>query len=193
LIPLLIAAIALLAPAGLQANVGPATVGPDTSTADASTTADRLASKAARRGKRRPGCRKFCQQAGGFGGGCDDLGPPDPNVPCPAVDILEQTVGGTRDGIVSIRATCMLDRDCVGAIILSSFKGNFDPPTNNEYGRADLRIPAGETKKVKVGLGKKGMKYLKEHGTDKSAFATVPLVEKGTPVSISDDITLLKP
>ena len=193
MIPLLIAAISILVPAGLQASVGPAEVSPNV----ADTAAERSAAPIAQRGKgkkkKRPGCRKFCQQAGGFGGGCDDLGPPDPNVPCPAVDILEQTVGGTRDGIVSIRSTCTLDHDCVGAIILNSFKGNFDPPTGNEYGRADLKIPAGETKKVKVGISKKGLKYLKAHGPDKGAFATVPLVDNGVPVSISDDITLLKP
>jgi len=110
------------------------------------------------------------------------------------VEIPAQTVRGTRDRIVAIRATCTLDHDCVGAIILNSFKGDFDPP-ENEYGRADLKIPAGETKSVKVGLSKKGVEYLKVDGPDKTAFATVPLVDKNppAPVSISDDIELLKP
>ena len=190
-VPLLIAAATVaVGSVGAQASGGEVAARDAAGTPGAT---EGTAERAAKRGKKRPGCRKFCQQAGGFGGGCDDLGPPDPNVPCPAVDILEQTVGGTRDGVVSIRSTCMLDHDCVGAIILNSFKGNFDPPSGNEYGRADLKIPAGETKKVKVGINKKGLRYLKKHGTDKSAFATVPLVEKGTPVSISDDITLLKP
>ena len=189
-VPLLIAAATVaLGSVGAQASDGPVAAKDAAGTAGAT---DRTADRAAKRGKKRPGCRRFCQQAGGFGGGCDDVDP-DPNVPCPAVDILEQTVGGTRDGIVAIRATCMLDHDCVGAIILNSFKGKFDPPSGNEYGRADLKIPPGVTKKVKVGINKKGLKYLKEHGPDKTAFATVPLAEKGTPVSISDDITLLKP
>jgi hypothetical protein len=186
---LIAAATVALGGVGAQASGGTTAASDGAAVAGAT---DRAAERATKRGKKRPGCRRFCQQAGGFGGGCDVV-EPDPDVPCPAVDILEQTVGGTRDGIVSIKATCELDRACVGAIILNSFKGKFDPPTGNEYGRADLKIPAGETKKVKVGINKKGLKYLKEHGPDKTAFATVPLVEEGTPVSISDDITLLKP
>ena len=107
----------------------------------------------------------------------------------------DQTVGGTRDRVVAIRATCTLDHDCVGAIILTSFKGEFGRRFAGEYGRADLEIPAGETSKVKVGISKKGLEYLKEHGDDKSAFATVPLIAEDPPdpVSISGDITLLKP
>ena len=108
----------------------------------------------------------------------------------------DQKVGGTRDRVVAISATCTLDHDCVGAIILTSFKGDFgsaDFP--GEYGRADLEIPAGQTKDVKVGISKQGFEYLKEHGPDKSAFATAPFVDRvpPDPASISGDITLLKP
>jgi hypothetical protein len=107
-----------------------------------------------------------------------------------------QKLDGTRDRVVAIRSTCELDHECLGAIILTSYKGQFGPPeTPGEYGRADLEVPAGETRKVKVGISKKGLEYLKEHGTDRSAFATVPLIDDNpkVPVSISGDLTLLKP
>ena len=138
------------------------------------------------RGKKRPGCRRFCQQAGGFGAECDEPNPEDCNV----VDVFKQTLDGTRDQVVSIRATCKLEQDCIGAIILTSFKGEF------EYGRADLEIPAGQTARVKVSISKKGLEYLKKHGKDKRAFATIPLIDDTQPVSVGPVvgwITVLPP
>ena len=63
-----------------------------------------------------------------------------------------------------------------------------------EYGRADLEIPAGVTTKVKVGISQRGLEYLKEKGGDRSAYATVPLIDDNppVPVSISGKITLLE-
>jgi hypothetical protein len=184
-IPLLIAAIALLAPAGIQASAGPTTAAP----ADGVAT-DRLGEKVAQRGKKRPGCRRFCQQAGGFGDDCDEE-----VEDCDPVEIPGQKVGGTRDRVVSIKATCELGHDCVGAIILSSFKGADDFKPFGEYGRADLKIPAGETRNVKVGISKAGLAYLKKNGPDKSGFATVPLIDDAppVPVSISGKLVLQKP
>jgi hypothetical protein len=185
--------VGLLAGTGFQASGEQLAAGPAPGGSAAGGDRSDDAARAARKGKR-PGCRKFCQQAGGFGGGCGEGVVVDPSQICPPVEMPEQTVGGTRDGVVSIRATCMLDQDCVGAIILTSFKGQFgDPDTPGEYGRADLEIPAGATKNVKVGISKKGLEYLKKHGPDKTAFATVPLADKKQPLSISDDIKLLKP
>jgi hypothetical protein len=128
------------------------------------------------KGKKRPGCRRFCQQAGGFGGG-DDVD----DMP---VQIREQTIGGTRDRIVSVQATCALATDCVGAIILNNRK--------IEYGRADLEIPAGQTKDVPVGISRSARDWLEEHGKDEKAFATVPLVETQV-LSVSERLTILAP
>jgi hypothetical protein len=140
----------------------------------------------ANRGKgKRPSCRRFCAQAGGFGA-CDD---PDPEV-CPPedVDIPAQKIDGTRDLVISVRATCKLAEDCIGAILVNSFKGEF------EYGRADFEVPAGQTAKVKVGISKQSLQYLKKHGKDKSVFVTVPLDKEIDSVSVSaDGITILPP
>jgi hypothetical protein len=181
-----------LAGTGAQANGGPAAA--SDGQFGISAAGDRATEPATtRRGKRkrRPGCRRFCQQAGGFGADCDEkLEQRD----CDPVEMPKQTLDGTRDHIVSIRATCELETDCVGAIILSSFKGEFGPPAQlGEYGRADLKIPPGETRKVKLWIEKPGYEYLKDHGKDRSAFATVPLTDKTQPVSISGDITVLPP
>ena len=56
-------------------------------------------------------------------------------------------IAAPRDGIVEIRATCTIDSDCIGVIIFSSRCAD---------GRADLRIPAGETKLVPVGVSRRG-------------------------------------
>ena len=179
-----------IAVATLGACTGGALAASSSSTTETVASAPRAAGHTALRGKKRPGCRRFCQQAGGFGE-CTDT--PEE---CNPVDMPDQTVGGTRDRIVAIRSTCTLDHDCVGAIILTSFKGDFgsaDFP--GEYGRADLEIPAGATKNVKVGISKQGLEYLKKHGPDKSAFATAPLVDRvpPDPASISGKIKLLRP
>jgi hypothetical protein len=181
MIPLLALAIAVVVPASLQASVGAPQAGP-AADAGALERADIAQRGKKGKGKKRPGCRRFCQQAGGFGDNCDEN-----TQDCDPVEIPAQTVDGTRDRIVALRATCELERECKGAIILTSLEGGF------EYGRADLRIPAGESRKVKVGISRKGLDYLKEHGKDKTAFATVPLVYKDVPVSISGDLTLLAP
>jgi hypothetical protein len=180
MIPLLVVAISVVVPAGLQAGVGVAEAGP---AAAGSVERAAIAERGkGGKGKKRPGCRRFCQQAGGFGDNCDEN-----TQDCDPVEIPAQRIEGTRDRIVAMSATCELDRECKGAVILTSLRGEF------EYGRADLRIPAGETRKVKVGISREGLDYLKEHGEDKSAFATVPLVYKDVPVSISGDLTLLAP
>jgi hypothetical protein len=176
LVPFLIALAVMAVPAAAQANVGPA---------QATVPAEHVAAgggasdpaRAERRGRRkRPGCRRFCQQAGGFGNG-EEVNPP--------VEIPAQEVGGTRDRVVAIRATCNFDRDCVGAIILGNRRF--------EYGRADLEIPVGETRAVRVGISKEGKRYLEEKGPDEKAFATVPLIYDDAPVSVSGKLTLLAP
>jgi hypothetical protein len=135
------------------------------------------------RGKKRPGCRRFCQQAGGIGcrGPCLPI-PPEQQ----PVMMLRQTLDGTRDRIVKVTATCNLDTDCVGAIILISFRG--------EYGRADLRIPARTEVKVPVGLSRRGLDTLEKEGRDRNVEANVTL-KRPVPArkSISEPLTLLPP
>lgn len=129
--------------------------------------------------KKRPGCRKFCQQAGGFGGG------PPTTDPRP-VSIFEQEIGGTRDRIIKVRATCQLDVDCVGAIVLTSRRVI-------NFGRADLEIPAQTTSRVPVGITRKALASLKEHGADRKVSAAVPLVDETQSVSFSPLLTVLPP
>lgn len=127
------------------------------------------------RGRRRPGCRRFCQQAGGFGaGGEPEVWP---------VDVPQQIIAPPRNRVIRLTATCNLDTECVGAIIVDSLK--------LEYGRADLEISAHVTETVKVGLSRKALDYLREKG-DRRVFTTVPL-KSDDPVSFSDKLTLLAP
>jgi hypothetical protein len=123
--------------------------------------------------RRRPGCSKYCRQAGGFGGGPDEPGP---------VRIKRQKIRVDRDGIIGVRATCARDKKCVGAILVDGY--------NASYGRADLRVKAHKTRTVYVYVPRKGRRYLKRHGGDKHAFATVPLKDNA-PLSIGDELTLL--
>lgn len=174
---LLLATLAVLLPGGLAAGGGE-TVAAGAAVADASGRAHSEPADRRGKGKKRPGCRKFCQQAGGFGDGGE--------TPAQPVVFPEQVIGGTRDRIVAVKATCQLDTECVGAIILNGRHVY-------EYGRADLRIPAQSTRKVKVGLSRKGLEALKERGDDRRVAATAPLTDETQPVSFSKRITLLAP
>ena len=129
---------------------------------------------AKKRHHRRPGCDKFCRQAGGFGAG------PETKVP---VKIRRQTIR-VDDGLIGIRARCTLEHKCVGAILVIGHN-------NIEYGRANLRIPEDQTRIVFVPITSKGRRYLKHHGHDRAVFASVPL-KSNHPVSFSDRLTLLR-
>ena len=83
-----------------------------------------------------------------------------------------------------MRATCRLTKTCIGAIIVAG---------RVSYGRADLRIPAGATRRVLVGVPARGRRYLRRHGRDRQGFATVPLIYDDAPVSISSTLTILAP
>ena len=136
------------------------------------------------RGKKRPGCGRYCQQAGGIGcrrSPCLPI-PPDQQ----PVAMFRQRIDGTRDRIVKVTATCNLDIDCAGAIILISFRG--------EYGRADVKIPARTEVKVPVGLSKRGLETLENEGRDPAVEANVTL-RRPVPVrkSISEPLILLPP
>ena len=135
---------------------------------------------AERKGRRRPGCGRFCRQAGGFGGGPMDT--PDP------VHIPKQRVRVARDHIFGVHATCRLNRKCIGAIIVNSAGPKFI-----EYGRSNLRIPPHTTRKVLVAITRDGLRYLRQQGVDRLAFAAVPLVYKDEPVSFRNRFTLLPP
>jgi hypothetical protein len=132
------------------------------------------ARKRRRRHRRhRAGCGKYCRQAGGFGGGPDNPGP---------VRIPSQKLRVDRFGQIGVRATCARDRKCVGAILVDS--------SNASYGRANLVIRAHKTRRVWVDVPRKARRYLKRHGRDKGAYATVPLKDNA-PLSISKPLTLL--
>jgi hypothetical protein len=129
-----------------------------------------------RRRRRRPGCGRFCRQAGGFGAPPTDQ--PEP------VRIPRQRVRVADDWIFAVRATCRLTKTCIGAIIVAG---------RVEYGRADLRIPAGATRRVLVGVSAQGRRSLRRHRRDRRGFATVPLIYDDAPVSISSKLTILAP
>jgi hypothetical protein len=123
---------------------------------------------------RRAGCSKFCRQAGGFG-----AGPEQTKVP---VRIKRQKIE-VDDGLIGIRARCTLEHRCVGAILVTG--------RAFEYGRADLRIPEGETRTVYVRLSRQGRRYLRRHRRDRHVFAAVAL--KGNhPASFSHRLTLVR-
>jgi hypothetical protein len=143
-------------------------------TAAAAGDAQATAAKRRRRHRRRPGCHRYCRQAGGFGA------PPDEK-PGP-VRIRTQRIRVDRDGIIGVRATCARDKRCVGAILVDGY--------NTSYGRADLNIRAHKTRTVHVYVPRKGRRYLRKHGRDKQVYATVPLKDN-VPVSISKRLTLL--
>jgi hypothetical protein len=175
-------ALGLLALVGAAASSGAPANGARTGTDARKATAGAgegqvtTARKRRRHRRHRSGCGKYCRQAGGFGGGPDD--------PPPVVRIPSQKLRVDRFGQIGVRATCARDRKCVGAILVDS--------SNASYGRANLVIRAHKTRRVWVDVPRKARRYLKRHGRDKGAYATVPL--KGdAPLSISEPLTLLPP
>jgi hypothetical protein len=127
---------------------------------------------AAKKRRRRPGCNRFCRQAGGFGSG------PEGEIP---VVVSRRTVRVGSDGIVGVHARCTLAKTCDGAILLNGHVA---------YGRANLHIPAHATRVVYVAVPRAGRRYLSRHRRDRSAFATVAL-KSDDPVSTSHTFTLL--
>ena len=89
-----------------------------------------------------------------------------------------------QDGIIAVRAKCRLAKVCVGAIIVDG---------RVSYGRANLRIRAGATRRVLVFVPRRGRRSLRRNGRDRSGFATVPLVYEDAPVSFSPRLTILPP
>jgi hypothetical protein len=166
-----------LAAAGASALAGQAAAAPapagDVSHGPTTAAAEPQATEAGRR-RRRSGCSRFCRQAGGFGAGPDQENP---------VEIEPQTVRVDRYREIGIRATCVIEVECDGAILVN--RGELS------YGRADLRIPAGKTRTVYVFVPRKGRRYLRRNGRDRRAYATVPLKSEEHPVSVSPRITLL--
>lgn len=132
------------------------------------------ADAARRKKRRRPGCGRFCRQAGGFGAGPDSGRGP--------VLIHKQRVRADRDWIIAVRATCRRSKECVGAILIEG---------RVSYGRADLRIPARATRRVEVGIRKRGRRSLRRRGPDRDAFAAVPLTD--FTLSVSRTLTLIAP
>jgi hypothetical protein len=99
------------------------------------------------------------------------------------VVIHAQRVRIDRDGVIAIRGTCRRDTTCVGAILVDG---------RVSYGRADLRIPAHATRRVRVAVPAAGRRYLRRHRRDRHVFATVALKDN-VPISISSRLTLLRP
>jgi hypothetical protein len=124
-----------------------------------------------------PTCGRFCRQAGGFGDGGELEEMP---VTIPAQEIA------VTEGIAKVRATCNLDEDCVGAILIS---GSHVP----EYGRADLAIPAGTEATVPIAVSPEGLEALEKSGDDPEAVVTVPLTDESQPLSFSEFLTIMAP
>ena len=122
--------------------------------------------------KKRPGCRTFCQQAGGVG-----AGPGGRQI----VTIRRQHLEMTSDGVVFMRATCDRRQACVGAILL-------DADSGPELGRSDLRISGRTTTTVGVSLSARGVRYVRRHDDVRSA-AVIVLTDLG-PVSFSAPLTV---
>jgi hypothetical protein len=176
LVPLIGAAGLWAGASGSAGLAAPATESRDAAAGPgALAAAEQLPATEARR-RRRPGCSRFCRQAGGFGAPPDEQEEP--------VRIPRQQVRVARDGIMAVRATCRLSKPCIGAIIVAG---------RASYGRADLRIPAGATRRVLVGVPARGLRSLRRHRRDRRAFATVPLVYDDAPVSVGPTLTILAP
>jgi hypothetical protein len=176
-IPRLRIVLLSLAAAGASALAGQAAAAPapagDVSHGPTAAAAEPQATEARRR-RRRSGCSRFCRQAGGFGAGPDQENP---------VEIERQTVRVDRYREIGIRATCRIEVECDGAILVD---GN-----EVSYGRADLRIPAGKTRTVYVFVPREARRHLRREGRDSRAFATVALKAEDQPVSVSPRLTLL--
>src|SRR3954454_11308823 len=140
-VPLVLAAIAVLVVACGSAGGDPGTAVRTSSTVAEAGGGPAAATTADRRGRRRPGCGRFCKQAGGVGGG-----PSSQKMP---VAIPKQTLRVARDRVIGVHATCRLNKRCVGAILVAN--------VHFEYGRANLRIPAHKTRKVLVPVSKQGV------------------------------------
>ena len=100
--------------------------------------------------------------------------------------MLRQKLDGTRDRIVEVTATCNLDIDCAGAIMLISLR--------REYGRADVRDPRPDGSEGPGRLSRRGLETLEEEGRDPAVEANVTL-RRPVPVrrSISEPLILLRP
>jgi hypothetical protein len=153
---------------------------------ESSTLASRAAAPnvtaAKRRHHHRPGCGKFCHQAGGFG---PCVVRPDGKQFCThprhPVRIRSQTIRVGRHGIIEIRVTCRRARKCVGAVVVAGHR---------YYGRDDLWIRGHTTREVRVAVWRKGRRYLHHHGCDRGVHATAFLNESDT-FSVSSRLTLL--
>jgi hypothetical protein len=170
---LLLVALAVLT-ATTQSAAAPSSTGTRSSKASASAGVPQGAAEKRKRRRRRPGCNRFCRQAGGFGA--------PPSAVKEPVGIPRQTVR-VEDGIIAIRAHCRLRRrNCSGAILV-------DGP-NMSYGRANLWIERHDSRLVRVFVPRKARKYLRRHHRDRNVYATVPL-RGDHPVSFSRRLTLL--
>lgn len=124
----------------------------------------------------RPSCSEFCAQLGGFGAG--------PAAEEMAVEIAPQRIAVSEAGIAGVSATCTLDRECVGAIVLTS--------PELEYGRADLRIAAGTTGTVSVALSPEAARDLQQRG-EAEVIASIGFLDEEISAAFSPPLTLLPP
>jgi hypothetical protein len=85
-------------------------------------------------------------------------------------------------GEIAIRARCIRDARCIGAILVDG---------RVSYGRADLRIPAHTTRYVRVAVPARALRYLAIHPRDPTAFATAATTD--FKLSVSYALTILAP
>jgi hypothetical protein len=94
----------------------------------------------------------------------------------------KQSVRVDSYGEIAIRARCIRDARCVGAILVDG---------RVSYGRADLRIPGHTTRYVRVAVPFRALRYLDTHPRDPTAFATAATTDHT--VSVSYALTILAP
>lgn len=92
-----------------------------------------------------PGCRQYCQTAGGYGGddsdhpGLVEIAVDDPVVPLP-------------DGTIPVQITCSTDLDCEGAVIVAFSSFDDMSEYGDTDGRCDLFVEAGRSQILAVPL-----------------------------------------
>ena len=176
-VPLVLAAIAVLVVACGSAGGDPGSAERTSSTVAEAGGGPAAATAADRRGRRRPGCGKFCRQAGGFGGG-----PSSGKMP---VAFRRRGQGGRRQG----------------------HRRPGDLPAQQEVRRGDpgqqcaLRVRPREpahsrpqdAARSSCRCRGRASAISRRHGRDRGAFATVPLIYRHAALSFSGRLTLLPP
>jgi hypothetical protein len=124
----------------------------------------------AKRKPRRPGCGTFCQQAG-----------PPAGTPGPAPVLPVKFFGRelrVHGGAVKIDVKCILEKRCVGAVGVWSYRLADRRHPFGRLGAVDMSIPAGKRTRVTVPLSSWSLELIRKRPT-RSVPATIRGFEKG--------------